>query len=143
MEDTMAVFIKNTTPYDQTFLLARKQTTDAPTMLNDVESSVVFPTYLKDSATGQVIETGFTELDSEIYNRLLEEVKLFADALKRGALIKYDEAPPESLKDSQLLEKARAEAEALRQRIAELEATVASRVAGKNEKSKVYDKVRG
>jgi len=139
----MAVFIKNTTPYDQTFLLARKQNTDAPSMLNDVERSVVFPTYLKDAATGQVIETGFTELDSDTYNRLLEEVPLFAAALKRGALVKYDEAPPEALKDSQLLEKARAEAEALRQRIAELEAAVVSRVADKEEKAKVVTKKQG
>jgi hypothetical protein len=138
MEDKMAVFIKNTTPYDQTFLLARKQNTDAPTTLNDVERSVVFPTYRKDSATGQVIETGFTEIDQDTYNRLLEEVPLLAAALKRGSLIKYDEAPPEALKDSQLLEKARAEAESLRQRIADLEAAVVSRVAKKTKIESSY-----
>jgi hypothetical protein len=138
MEDKMAVFIKNTTPYDQTFLLARKQNADALTTLNDVEQSVVFPTYRKDSATGQVIETGFTELDQDMYNRLLDGSPLLADALKRGLLIKYDEAPPEALKDSQLLEKARAEAESLRQRISELEAAVVSRVSKKTKSESNY-----
>lgn len=108
------MFIRNTSPYTVTYPLISK--TDEGEV---IQSNVSFPCKQVDVA-GMVIHTGFTEIDEETYNKLLE-LKLFQTAIKNGVLVKYDEAPPEALKDSQLLDAAQEQIKKLTERVKELE----------------------
>lgn len=85
-----------------------------------------FGVFTKDPATGQILHTGFTPIEDKEYEELFKTSKPFLSAITKGTLVKYDEAPPEALLDSQLIDKANSEVSTLREEISKLNRIIAA-----------------
>jgi hypothetical protein len=69
------------------------------------EVSKVFPMFRQDRQTGQLISNGYTSIDSDTYDILLEKSAVFKAYIKDGKLVKYDEAPEDALTEAQRVAK--------------------------------------
>ena len=124
------LYVKNIGQYKLAFsAVSTTEVTDAAGRKSVVKVPTftrTFGVFSKDPATGQVLHTGFTPIEDKEYQELFKTSKPFLSAITNGALIKYDEAPPEALLDSQLLDKANSEALELREKVAELKRIIGS-----------------
>ena len=119
----MKVFVKNNSQYKASYTGVMKSKGDTGVAVS-TQFTATFGVFAKESATGMVTSTGFTEIEEEQYQALLESSKLFAMAVKNGNIVLYKDPPPEALTDSRLLAKAEAEVLTLKRRVAELEAQI-------------------
>ena len=117
----MKVFVKNNSQYKASYTGVMKSKGDTGVAVS-TQFTATFGVFAKESATGMVTSTGFTEIEEEQYQALLESSKLFAMAVKNGTMVMHKDPPPEALTDSRLLAKAEAEVLTLRKRVADLEA---------------------
>lgn len=119
------VFLKNTGKYNLSYaaILVVEGTDEAGKKYNQRKEKFrkEFLPFKKDSTTGKVVSTGFTQIDESEYEELLTTSKMFADAVKNKNLQMFRDAPKEALLDSQLLDNYSEENTALKARVAELE----------------------
>ena len=96
-----------------------------------------FPVFVKSPDTGSVIHTGYTLLTQEEFSTMLNGSKVFASYIKSGQFKKFDEAPPEALLDTEIIDRLGEENVELKAKVAQLEGLLAS--AGDSDKVKVIE----
>ena len=116
----MKVFVKNNSQYKSSYTGFVTNEGDTGVAVS-TQFTATFGVFAKESATGMVTSTGFTEIEEEQYEALLASSKLFASAVKRGNLVMYRDPPPEALTDSRLLAKAESQVIQLKAKVVDLE----------------------
>lgn len=96
-----------------------------------------FPVFVKSPDTGSVIHTGYTLLTQEEFSTMLNGSKVFASYIKSGQFKKFDEAPPEALLDTEIIDRLGEENVELKAKVAQLEGLLVS--AGDSDKVKVIE----
>jgi len=124
MKNDESVFIKNNRQYQSNFVVKTTKVVDDgegnKTKRAVIKFTKSFEPLRTDPVTGNVLTTGYTEVSKSEFEDL-KKLRVFAEYIKKGSFVCYDEAPADALLDSQLVNSLRRENKSLRSRIAELE----------------------
>lgn len=124
MKNDESVFIKNNRQYQSNFVVKTTKLVDDgegnKTKRAVIKFTKSFEPLRTDPVTGNVLTTGYTEVSKSEFEDL-KKLRVFAEYIKKGSFVCYDEAPADALLDAQLVNSLRRENKSLRSRIAELE----------------------
>jgi len=124
MKNDESVFIKNNRQYQSNFVVKTTKVVDDgegnKTKRAVIKFTKSFEPLRTDPVTGNVLTTGYTEVSKSEFEDL-KKLRVFAEYIKKGSFVCYDEAPADALLDSQLVNSLRRENKSLQSRIAELE----------------------
>ena len=119
------VYIENLRKYPSTFTVMKTVSVDGDNGKKvDVErpaGEVTVEKRMVDPSTGAVITSGFTAMTQTTYDALIAQSHVFAEFIKTGEYVLFDELPIEAQSPSDLIARTSNELAVANARIAELE----------------------